>query len=98
MSAEFFIILGILTASLIILLKHWPLLFVQIIYQFIALVFAGTVFKLLFIGQVIFGLWILYRTIRAIDYHYTLELDQTERIPQKYTKGGSLGQKKHFLF
>ncbi|SES12024.1 hypothetical protein SAMN04487944_1196 [Gracilibacillus ureilyticus] len=98
MTAEFFIMIGILTGSLIILLKHWPLLLIQIIYQIVALNTTNLVFNLLVVIQIIFGIWVFYRTLRAVDYFYTLELDQIERIPQKYTKGGKLGQKKHFLF
>ncbi|KAB8128298.1 hypothetical protein F9U64_16520 [Gracilibacillus oryzae] len=98
MTVEFFMIIGILTGSLIILLKHWLLLLVQVIYQIVAINTPDLVFHLLVFIQILFGLWIFYRTIRAIDYFYTLELDQIERIPQKYTKGGRLGQKKHFLF
>ncbi|WP_054859731.1 hypothetical protein [Gracilibacillus sp. JCM 18860] len=98
MDMEMFMIIGILTGSMIVLLKHWPLLLLQVIYLIMAGFTDGLLFVILFIGQILFGFWILYRLFMAVDYDYTLQMDQIEVIPQKYTKGGKLGRKRNFSF
>ncbi|GAE93351.1 hypothetical protein JCM21714_2428 [Gracilibacillus boraciitolerans JCM 21714] len=95
---EGFWILVILTASLIILLMHAGLLVAQIAFALITIYLIPAVFFLyLFIIQLLFGLWILYRVFKAAEFQTTLELEKTSRIAQYYTAESRSGIRKNFL-
>lgn len=95
---EMFLIVVILSASLIVLVRHWVLLMVQIgfailVYQVLPIEIIG--FMLLV--QILFSLWIVARVCYAAHYHYQLENEKTHRIPQHFTIKGDAGMKKSFL-
>ncbi|WP_208587069.1 hypothetical protein [Gracilibacillus suaedae] len=98
MLMEWFLILAILTGSLIVLLMHWGLFLLQVVFAVVVTSFLPTDwFWGALIIQVIFGLWIIRQTFQAAWYQYQLELEKTQRIPQHYTEGGRSGIKKNFL-
>ncbi|WP_091481814.1 hypothetical protein [Gracilibacillus orientalis] len=95
---ESFLIIAILTASFIVLLMHWGLLLLQIVFAVVVTSFLPTDwFMAAVIIQALFGLWILRQAFQAARYQYQLELEKTQRIPQHYTEGGRSGIKKNFL-
>ncbi|ENH96656.1 hypothetical protein J416_09784 [Gracilibacillus halophilus YIM-C55.5] len=97
MTIEALWVIALLTGSLIVWLKHWPLLLVQVAIGIGIYFLDGVFLTIIMIGQILFGLWILYRLWQAVDYNYDLELEKTHRIPQKHTKGGQDGTRNHFL-
>ncbi|UOQ48514.1 hypothetical protein MUN88_21205 [Gracilibacillus caseinilyticus] len=95
---EVFYLIAILSASLIILLKHWGLLMIQVAALIIVSLFASATFLWLIIAiQLLAGIWLLLKTLQAVDYNYQLELEKTHRIEQHWTKGHQSGTKKNFL-
>ncbi|QGH33789.1 hypothetical protein GI584_07045 [Gracilibacillus salitolerans] len=95
---ESFLIIAILTGSLIVLLMHWGLLLLQIVFAIVVTSFLPTEWFLgALVIQALFGLWILQQVFQAAWYQYQLELEKTQRIPQHYTEGGRSGIRKNFL-
>ncbi|MGP4039860.1 hypothetical protein ACTWP4_08150 [Gracilibacillus sp. D59] len=95
---EQFLIIAILTGSLIVFLMHWGLLLLQIIFAILVTSFLPIDWFLgALVIQALFGLWILRQVFQAGWYQYQLELEKTQRIPQHYTEGGKSGIKKNFL-
>ncbi|UOQ84980.1 hypothetical protein [Gracilibacillus salinarum] len=95
---EVFYLIAILSASLTILLKHWGLLMVQVAFLIIVSLFAPDSYLWLLIAiQLLSGIWLLLKTLQAVEYNYQLELEKTHRIEQHWTKGHQNGTKKNFL-
>lgn len=95
---ELFLITVILTASLIVWVRHWILLIAQIafgilVYQFIPDSIMGAMLLL----QVLFSIWIFLRVCYAAHYQYQLENEKTHRLPQHFTTGGRSGRRKNFF-
>ncbi|WP_163536097.1 hypothetical protein [Gracilibacillus sp. YIM 98692] len=98
MTLDALAVIAILTASLIIFLKHWPLLIAQVLLTIGIFTLGGLFLNMIYIVQIIFSLWIFVRLWNAINYNYLLELEKTSRIPQSYTEGSRSGRKRNFLY
>lgn len=96
---EMFLITVILTASLIVWVRHWILFITQLAFGILVYHFIpdGIVMRVMLLLQILFSIWIFLRVCYAAHYQYQIENEKTHRLPQHFTTGGKSGTKKNFL-